>query len=66
MTKGLTEIGFVQSENDPCVFWRNSVILVIYTDDTIVTGPVDKEVQQAVIDIGSKFNITSKPMVDDF
>ena len=66
LTKGLTEIGFTQSQNDPCVFWRNAVILVIYTDDTIVIGPIDKEVQQAVADIGKRFNITSKSAVDDF
>jgi hypothetical protein len=56
----------VQSQMDPCVFWRNMVILVIYTDDTIVTGPNDKDVQLVVQDIGNKFNITSKPAVDDF
>jgi hypothetical protein len=42
------------------------VILVIYTDDTIVTGPCNDDVQKAVNDIGNKFNITSKPTVDDF
>jgi Reverse transcriptase (RNA-dependent DNA polymerase) len=66
LTKGLNDIGFIQSQTYPCVFWRGTVILVIYTDDTIVTGPQDEEVQRAVIDIGNKFNITSKPAVDDF
>jgi Reverse transcriptase (RNA-dependent DNA polymerase) len=66
LTKGLKDIGFVQSQMDPCVFWRGVVILVIYMDDTIVTGPQDADVQMAVSDIGNKFNITSKPEVDDF
>jgi Reverse transcriptase (RNA-dependent DNA polymerase) len=66
LTKGLNETGFVQSQTDPCVFCRNTVILVIYTDGTIVTGPSDKNVQLAVQDIRNKFNITSKPAVDDF
>ena len=66
LTKGLTEIGFVQSQIDPCIFWRGLVILVIYTDDTIVTGPNSSDVSKAVTDIGEKFNITSKKVVDDF
>jgi Reverse transcriptase (RNA-dependent DNA polymerase) len=66
LTKGLTDINFVQSKTDPCVFWRDMVILVIYTDDTIVAGPCNNDVQKAVNDIGNKFNITSKPTVDDF
>jgi Reverse transcriptase (RNA-dependent DNA polymerase) len=66
MTKGLIELKFQQSQSDPCIFWRNNVILVIYTDDTIVTGPNASEVQQAIDDIGNKFKITSQPKVDDF
>jgi Reverse transcriptase (RNA-dependent DNA polymerase) len=42
------------------------VILVIYTDDTIVTGENSNDVQKAIQDIGSKFNITSQQKVDDF
>jgi hypothetical protein len=42
------------------------VIFVIYTDDTIITGPLDSQVKKAVEDIGSKFNITSKSMINDF
>jgi hypothetical protein len=61
-----TRNGFIQSQTDPCVFWKGMVILVIYTDDTIVTGPCNEDVQTAVRDIGKKFNITSKPTVDDF
>lgn len=66
LTKGLIKIGFTQSETDPCIFWRASVVLVIYTDDTIVTGKVDSEVDKAIADIGSIFDITSQSKVDDF
>jgi Reverse transcriptase (RNA-dependent DNA polymerase) len=66
LTKGLIQLGFHQSQSDPCIFWRGHVILVIYTDDTIVTGPVESEVQRAIDDIAGKFYITSQPKVDDF
>jgi Reverse transcriptase (RNA-dependent DNA polymerase) len=60
LTKGLLALDFVQSKFDPCVFWRKSVILVIYTDDTIVTGKVEQEVEAAINDIGKAFKITSQ------
>jgi hypothetical protein len=66
LTVGLKKIGFVQSRNDPCIYWRNSTMIIIYTDDTIVTGPATHETEQAVKDIASQFEITSQPMVNDF
>ena len=60
LVKGLASIGFIQSITDPCVFLRKSVILVIYTDDAIVTGPRKQDVDQAIADIGGIFDITSK------
>lgn len=39
---------------------------MIYTDDTIVTGPKQQDVDQAIKDIGSIFNITSKEVIEDF
>jgi Reverse transcriptase (RNA-dependent DNA polymerase) len=48
------------------MFWRRDVILVIYTNDTIVTGPSTINIQQAIKDIGAKFDITSQEAVNDF
>jgi Reverse transcriptase (RNA-dependent DNA polymerase) len=67
LSKGLCKkLGFTQSNYDPCVFWRGKVILVIYTDDTIVTGPNIEEVEKAIKDIANEFVITTEPMVSDF
>lgn len=63
LTKGLLSIGFVQSMHDECILWRGGVIIVIYTDDTIVTGKIESEVDKAISDIGK---ITHKPRVEDF
>lgn len=40
--------------------------MVIYTDDTIITGPDPKVVEQIIQEIGKVFDITSEPQVDDF
>jgi Reverse transcriptase (RNA-dependent DNA polymerase)/GAG-pre-integrase domain len=63
---GLLELGFVQSRWDPCVLWKGSYILVIYTDDTIITGPNPVAIKQLIADIGTRFEITSAEIVDDF
>ncbi len=67
LTKGLIEIGFTQSQSDPCIYWRGtSILIVIYTDDTIVTGPNSEELSEIIKDIGNKFDITSQLTVNDF
>jgi Reverse transcriptase (RNA-dependent DNA polymerase) len=60
------KLGFTQSKHDPCVFWRGSTIIVVYTDDTIVTGPNSSEIDRAISDISKQFVITHDPMVSDF
>jgi Reverse transcriptase (RNA-dependent DNA polymerase)/GAG-pre-integrase domain len=66
LSKGLEKLGFQQSKNDPCIFWRGKSMIIIYTDDTIVTGPDPIELDKVVKDIASAFEITSQPAVDDF
>jgi hypothetical protein len=38
----------------------------IYTDDTIITGPVQKEVNEAIELIASAFKITTNDSIEDF
>lgn len=66
LTEGLNRLGFTQSANDPCIYWRKSTLIIIYTDDTIVTGPSSELSDAAIKDIGDMFAITSQPMVTDF
>ena len=47
-------------------FWRNGVIIIIYTDDTILTGADALIVDKAIADIASIFEITHKDCVSDF
>ena len=39
----LRELGFRQSELDPCVFYRDSLILGFHVDDFLITGKKDEE-----------------------
>jgi Reverse transcriptase (RNA-dependent DNA polymerase) len=66
LVKVLLEVGFQQSEHDMCLCWRKGCPIVIYTDDTIVTGPDAKDVNHAIELIKTQFNITSREKVEDF
>jgi Reverse transcriptase (RNA-dependent DNA polymerase) len=66
LVKGLQELGFRQSKNDMCLLWRVTTILVIYTDDTLIVGPLLEEVEKAIMDIGTSFDITHSDKVEDF
>jgi Reverse transcriptase (RNA-dependent DNA polymerase) len=66
LEKGGRELVFTQSKCDLCIFWRKSTLIVIYTDDTIVTGPIMKQVDESIKDIAGKFEITSQEAVKDF
>jgi hypothetical protein len=66
LLQGLLKLGFKQSMYDMCLLWRTSCILVIYTDDTIVTGPDMNVVNQAIKDISTKFTITVNEELIDF
>jgi Reverse transcriptase (RNA-dependent DNA polymerase) len=67
LVEGLTtKLGFSQSSVDPCILWRGNIIMIIYTDDTIITGPETSSIDKAIADIASLFDITSKETASDF
>ena len=35
-----TKLQFVQSKHDECIFYRGNDIYLLYTDDSVVAGPV--------------------------
>ena len=49
---GLLERGFVQSMIDPCLFMKHDMICVIYVDDTIITGPDAKAIEDLISSLG--------------
>jgi hypothetical protein len=64
---GLTEkLGFVQSEVDPCVYYRGTLVFLLYTDDSILISPDDSEIDRAVEELGKHFKITDQGQIDDY
>ncbi len=41
LTKGLLQLGFVQSRTDSCLFLRHDCILVVYVDDCLIFAEIN-------------------------
>jgi hypothetical protein len=67
LVKKLAAAGFKRSAVDECVFYRGHCIYVLYTDDSILAGPNDKELDQAIAAIQAVgLTITVEPNVSKF
>ncbi len=53
----LTKLGFIQSRFDECVFYYGTTIFLVYTDDTILVGPDEKEIEKIVNILSKNFKI---------
>jgi hypothetical protein len=63
----IKKVGFVQSKVDRCVFYRDKVMYVLYTDDSILAGPDEAEIDRVIEDIKQAgLNITIEGDLQDF
>ena len=51
MNQGTHEIGFTPSNFDPCLYYRGSVVFLVYIDDYIVFGPTKQAIDRVVTDL---------------
>ena len=62
-----TELNFQQSDVDECAFYQGKTMYVLYTDDSILAGPDQKEIDQIVKDMKkAKLDITVEGDIQDF
>jgi histone deacetylase 1/2 len=64
--KKLLELGFEQSEIDPCVFYRGNCILLIYCDDTLMLGPNASELDEVFKLLESTFTVSDEGNINDY
>jgi hypothetical protein len=63
----LTQIGFIPSKADECVFYKGRVMYVLYTDDSILAGPDEAELSEVIKQMkGIGLDITEEGKVADF
>jgi hypothetical protein len=64
---GLTKLGFQQSSEDECIYYRGSSILLCYVDDTILIDPSDDEIDKITTQLCDlKFDVQDEGQIEDF
>ena len=66
LVKKLEECGFEQSIIDECVFYKGSMIYVLYTDDSIIAGPDRNEINETIDLMKTKLELTVEGDLKDF
>ena len=69
LDKGLQEAGFEPSKVDPCLYYKEGVILLVYIDNCILMGTMDAVIEEAVHALRSSkqnFTIEDEGVVSDF
>lgn len=67
VNKLVNELKFVQSKTDECVFYRGQTMYVLYTDDSILAGPDEAEIDQIIKEMKQvKLDITVEGGLEDF
>jgi hypothetical protein len=66
LRKKLLKLGFSQSEFDECVFFKGRMLYVLYTDDSIIAGPDQKEIDRTVKLMQTELDITIEGTLTDF
>jgi Reverse transcriptase (RNA-dependent DNA polymerase) len=56
--KLIEELGFKQSKVDECVFYRGRTMYVLYTDDSLLAGPDEKEIESIIRELQTKSKLT--------
>jgi hypothetical protein len=61
-------LGFKQSKSDPCLFLRNDMIIVLYTDDCLLYARDTKEIDTFVKTLRNDYKLTlnDPDPIDDF
>ena len=62
----LTKLGFIQSRFDECVFYYGKTIFLVYTDDTILVGPDEKEIEKIVGILSKNFKMEDQGDLSDY
>ena len=64
--QGLLQLRFMQSNCDPCIYYRGSVVMGIYIDDCLTIAPCKAEVTKVYEDLKSRFEVTNESPIDEY
>ena len=69
MDQGMKEMGFKLSSFDPCLYYRGSIVFLVYINDCITFGPDSPSIDTVVADLQAcshRFTIDDQRDIGDF
>ena len=66
LTKELTTMGFKQGLVDPCLFFRNGIVLVIYVDDCLIFTPEKHRADAFIKELEKRFTIEDEGDITNY
>jgi hypothetical protein len=66
LKKNLLKLGFKPSEHDECIFFYGKTIFIVYTDDTILLGLDQQEIDTLVKKLRKTFKIEDQEELSDY
>ena len=66
LKKGLQECGFSQSKVDECMFYKDTVIFMVYVDDAILLSPHSKAIDASLKDLREWSKLTEEGDIADY
>jgi len=65
LTNGLEDTSFTKSDNDPCLFFGNNMMVLVYVDDCIFFGKDAKAIDAVIERLRQRFELTVKDVQED-
>ena len=59
LAEGLKGLGYGQSENEPCLFHKGGIYLLIYVDDGVIAGKNTESIKHEVAKIGKLWKLSA-------
>jgi hypothetical protein len=66
LTTGLLGHGFVQSKTDPCLFLRHDVLMVVYTDESLIFANDDPTIDTLLTALHQTYKLEDQGTVNDY
>ena len=68
LTKGLESLGFQQATQDKCVFFKGTIVLLVYTDGCILfdTTGSQKNIEKALKEMQTIFDVEDEGTLEDY
>ena len=67
LTDGLDSLGFIPTESDPCIFLRETDVVVLYVDDCIIISKTKAQADKVYNDLHNKgFRMTDEGTMEQY